>query len=207
MLQRAVTQQPDHQRGLWLLGVAAMQASRPAAAVEHWSALRALIADDPQAVAALDEQLNAAKQAAGSADVVIESGPAVAEAASSASASTESDSGAKVTVRVSLAPGLQSRVGASDVLFVFARAAEGSKMPLAIERLVAAQLPLTVILDDSDSMMPALKLSSMTDVVVGARISKSGLATPQSGDLQVLSGSIKPAEQPTLELTISDVLP
>ena len=208
MLQRAVAQQPDHQRGLWLLGVAAMQASRPADAVQHWSALRTLIAADPQAVAALDEQLNAAKQAAGSADVVIESGPAVTEAAGAAASRADTTGGgAKVTVRVNLAPGLQSRVGASDVLFVFARAAEGSKMPLAIERLVAAQLPLTVILDDSDSMMPALKLSSMADVVVGARISKSGLATPQSGDLQALSGSIKPADQPTLELTISDVLP
>lgn len=201
MIERAVKQQPDHQRGLWLLGVAAMQSSRPADAVSHWQALRALISSDPQAVAALDEQLNAAKQAAGSADVVIESGNA--PAAETATAST----GAKVTVRVSLAPALQSRVSASDVLFVFARAAEGPKMPLAIERLVAAQLPLTVVLDDSDSMMPALKLSSMPDVVVGARISKSGLATPQSGDLEVLSSAIKPAEQPTLELTIADIVP
>nr|WP_269749967.1 tetratricopeptide repeat protein [Pseudomarimonas arenosa] len=205
MLERAVAAQPDHQRGLWLLGVAAMQASRPADAVNHWQALRALISSDPQAVAALDEQLNAARQAAGSPEVVIET----VSAANAAGDTPAADTGnaAKVTVRVNLDPALQARVGASDTLFVFARAAEGPKMPLAIERLVAAQLPLTVVLDDTDSMMPALKLSSMPEVVVGARISKSGLATPQSGDLQVLSSTIKPGDQPTLELTISEILP
>src|SRR5690606_7726593 len=88
----------------------------------------------------------------------------------------------RLTVSVDIAPELKARVAPSDVLFVFARAAEGPRMPLAIQRLPAGSLPVTVTLDDSTSMMPALKLSTMPQVVVGARISKSGQATPQSGD-------------------------
>ncbi|MGH8172484.1 MAG: c-type cytochrome biogenesis protein CcmI/CycH, partial [Rhodanobacteraceae bacterium] len=91
--------------------------------------------------------------------------------------------------------------------FVFARAASGPPMPLAVQRLKAAQLPITVTLDDSMSMMPAMTLSKFAQVVVGARVSKSGNATPQSGDLQALSPAIENTRTTPVEISIADVVP
>ena len=71
-----------------------------------------------------------------------------------------------------------------DTLFVFARAAEGPRIPLAILKRSAAELPLNFTLDDSMAMSPELKLSGFANVVISARISKSGDAMPQSGDLE-----------------------
>ena len=80
-------------------------------------------------------------------------------------------------------------------------------MPLAIQRLKASQLPATVTLDDSMSMMPAMKLSKFPQVVVGARVSKSGNAMPQSGDLQTLSPPIESSRSEPIALTIDQIVP
>jgi cytochrome c-type biogenesis protein CcmH len=85
---------------------------------------------------------------------------------------------------VRLAPKLKERISPDDTLFIFARAAEGPPMPLAVLRKRARDLPASFSLDDSMAMTPQMKLSSFPRVVVGARISKSGNATPQPGDLQ-----------------------
>ena len=69
-------------------------------------------------------------------------------------------------------------------MFVFARPADGSRMPLALLRVKARDLPLAFTLDDSSAMLPDRKLSDHALVIVGARISKSGNAAPQSGDLE-----------------------
>lgn len=204
LIERAVEKQPDHQRGLWLLGVAAMQAGEPAKAVERWETLRLLITGDLAAVQSLDEQIEGARQAAGlppsAASTATVDAPAAAAPASS-------DDAPRLTVTVDVAPALRSRLNASDVLFVFARAPSGSRMPLAIQRLPAANLPVTITLDDSHSMMPELKLSTMPEVVVGARISSSGQAIPQSGDLEGLSATIKNTTRDTIRLTIDQVVP
>ena len=95
----------------------------------------------------------------------------------------------------------------SATLFVFARAESGPPMPLAIKRLKAGELPTTVTLDDSMSMMPAMKLSRFPQVVVGARVSKSGNAMPQSGDLQALSPPIASSRSEPIALEINQVVP
>jgi len=98
-------------------------------------------------------------------------------------------------------------MGVSDVLFVYARTAEGPRMPLAIQRLPAGSLPVRVVLDDSTSMMPTLKLSLIPQVVVGARISKSGQATPQSGDFEAVSEPVSNRSTAPLSLRIDRVVP
>ena len=77
-------------------------------------------------------------------------------------------------------------------------------MPLAIARLTAAQLPATVTLTDAMGMVPSLTLSKFPQVVVGARISKSGNASAQSGDLQTLSASMTTAQVEPVHLVIAE---
>jgi cytochrome c-type biogenesis protein CcmH len=113
----------------------------------------------------------------------------------------------RLTVQVALDPKLKDQLDPNATLFVFARAASGPPMPLAIQRLKAGQLPITVTLDDSMSMMPAMTLSKFPQVVVGARVSKSGNAMAQSGDLQVLSASIDVRRAEPVALSIDQVVP
>jgi cytochrome c-type biogenesis protein CcmH len=110
-------------------------------------------------------------------------------------------------VRVSLDPKLAKQLDPDATLFVFARAASGPPMPLAIQRLKASQLPTTVALDDSMSMMPSMTLSKFPQVVVGARVSKSGNAMSQSGDLETLSSPLDSHRSEPIDLTIDRVVP
>lgn len=98
----------------------------------------------------------------------------------------------RVTGVVVLADALKGRAGSEDTVFVFARAAAGPRMPLAIVKIKVADLPYNFAFDDSMAMMPEMKLSQFTEVVVGARVSKSGSATPSAGDLEGVSDKIKP---------------
>jgi cytochrome c-type biogenesis protein CcmH len=103
-------------------------------------------------------------------------------------------SGSRITVKVSLDAKLKGKVLPGDTLFVFAKAAQGPATPLAIARLTAAQLPASVTLTDAMSMMPNLTLSKFSQIVLGARVSKSGNATAQRGDLQTLSSAVSSAQ-------------
>jgi cytochrome c-type biogenesis protein CcmH len=85
------------------------------------------------------------------------------------------------SVRLSAALAAQAQPG--DTLFIFARAAEGPRMPLAIVRHTVKDLPLEFKLDDSMAMAPEMRLSLHPKVIISARISKSGQATPTAGDL------------------------
>jgi cytochrome c-type biogenesis protein CcmH len=114
--------------------------------------------------------------------------------------------GASVTGSVSVAPGLASRVDRSATLFVFARAEKGPRMPLAVVRASASELPLKFTLDDSQAMAPSLKLSSAAEVRIEARISRSGNATPQPGDLVGTSGVVKPGAH-DVNIVVDKVLP
>ena len=89
---------------------------------------------------------------------------------------------------VSIADGI---VASSDsVVFVFARAASGPRMPLAVAKLIASDLPAIITLDDSMAMAPGLNLSSQKEIEVVARIAKSGIANPGPGDIEGRVGPI-----------------
>jgi cytochrome c-type biogenesis protein CcmH len=92
---------------------------------------------------------------------------------------------------VTMAPSLAGKASATDTLFVFAREMSGPPMPVAIVRASRKDLPFTFQLDDSTSPMPSRKLSSAGPVVIVARLSKSGQAMPQSGDLEGTSQPIQ----------------
>src|SRR5258707_14571945 len=107
---------------------------------------------------------------------------------------------------VFLPPGLRKQVKADDLVFVFARAAEGPPMPLAVLRAKAGDLPLTFALDDSMAMAQGLQVSALPKIVITARVSKSGNAKPAPGDLQGASAPVK-NDASGVKVLINSVVP
>jgi cytochrome c-type biogenesis protein CcmH len=131
----------------------------------------------------------------------------VAATAEPAAAPTGEAAASTVTVEVSLAEPLWPKANVNDTVFVYAKAASGPPMPLAVKRAKVGDLPIRVTLDDSMAMTPAMRLSSFPQVIVGARISKSGQATPQTGDLEGQSSPLAVADTPQVSVTIDRVRP
>lgn len=112
-------------------------------------------------------------------------------------------SGNKITGRASLAKEILAQTSPQDTVFIYATAVEGSRTPLAIIKTTVAQLPYDFVLDDNSAMNPQFKLSSQQQVTVRARISKTGNAMPQPGDLTANVSPVKVAQSPKLQLIIS----
>ena len=87
-----------------------------------------------------------------------------------------------VQVTIDINDEVRSRFSSGDTVFVYAKAAAGPKMPLAVQRLTLAQLPTTVTLDDSMAMMEGMNMSSFGSVIVSARVTTSGSAIAKAGD-------------------------
>ena len=109
----------------------------------------------------------------------------------------------KAAGRVSIDPALAAQVSPQDIVFIYANAAEGPRLPLAIIRTTVDKLPYDFILDDSLAMNPQMKLSQVTSVMVRARISKTGNAMPQPGDFGASVGPVTPGSADELKLNIS----
>jgi cytochrome c-type biogenesis protein CcmH len=118
--------------------------------------------------------------------------PAFAESGASAKPTGQAGQSLAISGKVVLGPSLANKGSATDTLFVFARETSGPPMPVAIVRATKKDLPFTFRLDDSTSMMPSRKLSDVEMVVIVARLSKSGKAMPESGDLEGMSQPVKP---------------
>ena len=188
LIAQALKLDPDNPKALGLAGTVAFDKGDYPAAAKHWErALAKLDTASPMAQQ-LRGAVNEARQRAGlpplaAAAATAESGGAAATPAAPA--------GAHVQARITLAPALAAKVNPDDPVFIFARAPEGGpKAPLAIQRRQVRDLPLELTLDESMAMSPAMALSTQKRVIVGARISKSGSAIAQAGDLQGLSAAV-----------------
>lgn len=195
-VSRALAIDPNHPSGLWLKGVAARQQGDRDTALESWQRLRGLLEDDE--AAALDAHI--ADLEAGPAGGA--AAPSGVEAPAAEPSPAAADQAAEIKVKVSLDGGTVSDARESDTVFVFARAASGPRMPLAIVRKTVADLPFEVVLDDDMAMTPAFRLSNFDEVVIGARVSRSGNAMPQAGDLQGLSQPVPWRTAPAVEVVI-----
>lgn len=108
-------------------------------------------------------------------------------------------------VTVSLSPALAGKAAPDDVVFIFARPTSGPRMPLALVRKQVRDLPVTVVLDDSQGMSPAMKLSTAPEVTVIARVSKTGMADVQEGDLEGVSTPVASGTR-AISISIDKVL-
>lgn len=183
LIEEILAREPQHPFALWLAGLAAAQRGEGGQAAQYWNRLLAQMPEESQAADQLRGFIEQLRADSGQADTM-----AGQESPQDTAAPTGSP-GASVQVLVTLSDRLADQISPQDTVFVFARAAEGPRMPLAIVRKQAKDLPLRVVLDDSMAMMPEMKLSAFPRIVLGARVSKTGNATPSPGDLE---GSSEP---------------
>jgi cytochrome c-type biogenesis protein CcmH len=169
---KALAMEPNNVTGLWLGGMAKAQTGDFATAMDLWKKLEAQLPAGSEAQQEIQGLL--VKLAA----QIPEGAAAQTEAKPVQPAKAVS-----IDVQVSLAPELQKSAGPKDTVFIYAQALSGPKMPLAIVRKQVSELPLTVNLTDAMAMMPNMKLSNFEQVKLLARISKSGDAMQQPGDL------------------------
>ncbi len=211
LVARALKIEPKNVKALALAGTTAFDRGDFASAVNYWSRARAETPGEGEFQQGLDRGIAEARAAAGAPGTggsAAPSLPAVAANAQAAPLAAAPSAGAAVVKGVvRLAPALASRTAPGDTVFIVARAAEGPRMPLAIVRRTAADLPIAFTLDDSSSMAPELKLSKFERVVVSARVSKSGQAMPAAGDLVGQSATLTVAAGQPLELVIDRVQP
>ena len=204
LLAEVVRREPDNQKGLWLLGIAQFQQAHYADASATWRKLLALLPPGGEVAQAVAQQVAAADaRANGHLGNTPPTAPATGTPASTGSTSARDAVALHVQVRV--APALAGRVRPGDVLFVYARDPAGPPMPLAVTRLDANALPAEVTLTDAMAMVPAMKLSSVPHVFVGARISHSGQAIAQPGDLEGDAGVVAVRDGKPISIVIDRV--
>lgn len=192
LFQQALTLDPDQGKALWYAGLAAAQAGQYKEAMGYWLKLRDQDLPD-ELRTALNDRLQELSRL-GNLAIPARVAPKVADAVS-------------LNIQVSVAPGLAGKVPAGASLLVFAKAAGGPPMPLAVQKLNASKLPLTVTLDDSMAMMPTMKLSQFQHWVLTARITQTGGAQAQSGDLQGQIELERSAANKPVTLVISEIVP
>jgi cytochrome c-type biogenesis protein CcmH len=208
LIEGVLKADPDHQRALWLIGISDYQAGDYTAAIAAWNRLLPALPPESDIAASVRTQIAEAQRLGGSNPAAGAGSTAPpTDTPPAPGPSTPADQGPRLTVSVSLDPALQDRLDPAATLFVYARAENGPPMPLAIQRLPASALPARVTLDDSMGMLPSMKLSMFEKVVIGARISSSGNAQAQSGDLQTLSDGIEVSRTTPIDLVIDSVVP
>lgn len=194
LVQRALKADPQNIKALTLAGTIAYQQGDFAGAVTLWKAIVPQVTDDPAFTQSINSIISDAQEKIGSkpgakgASVVAKNETAGAPAKGAAASARA----ALLQGTVSLSPALKARAAPEDTVFIFARAATGPRMPLAIMRSTVRALPIQFSLDDSSAMSPAMKLSAFDQVVVVARISKSGTPSAQKGDLEGMTAVMAP---------------
>ena len=198
ILKGVLEDQPNHPQALWLYGTALSQNDEPAEAIVVWQRLLPQLRADPQAVAEIEKLIADANSQLPAAERVV-----ITEQETDTNAA-----GAGLSVQVDVQEGLADDLSPDTPIFIYAKAANGPPMPLAVVRLSLSELPVTVELTDQQAMIESMTLSSFDEVVVGARISKTGNPIAQSGDLFSESDVVRTKElTSTMILTISGVVP
>ena len=208
LVQKALRLEPGNMLALFLGGGEAFDGGRYAAAAEYWGRLLPQLEPGSEDARMVESSIAMAHERGGSGKKAVAGGgvlpgtsiprddahrdaakPGTEKGADKTAAKAP---GKSVSGRVELAAALKGKAAPDDVVFIFARAVDGPRMPLAAQRARVADLPMDFVLDDSQVVMPGANLSSAQQVRVEVRISKSGSANPGKGDLTGKSAAVKP---------------
>lgn len=205
-LDKALKINPNHQRALWLVGISDYQQGQYTRAAETWQRLLDQVDTqaNPKLAAAISQQIESAREAASA-----KANAPSAEAPSAAAGSTGKATAAhavEIRVQVSLAPDLHRLTDPSSTVFVYVRAVDGPLMPLAVKRMTVADLPADITLTDATVMTPQLTLSMFDKVQISARISASGQATAQTGDLEATPQTVASQTDKQVIVTIDHAI-
>ena len=210
LVQRALAVNPGQWKALALAGTIAFDQKDYKQAVVYWDQLKDLLPPDSEIARSVEGSIAEARSlgnlpapAAGAKTLPSAKAAMAGPAQKGTSAAVP---GATVSGEVSLSPALAKGINPDDLVFVLARSSQGSKMPLAILRKQVKDLPFKFALDDSMAVSPDMKLSNVAEIIVVARVSKTGNVMPTSGDLE---GTSKPAAFGTqgIKLVIDSKLP
>lgn len=193
LIERALRIDPDEPQALLLAGAAASDRQQFAAAADYWARLLAQLEPGSEEAGALEAAIAKAREIAAASGGARTAGKPVASAGA-------------LTGEVTLSGKLAGQAKPDDVLFVFARAEEGPRMPLAATKARVADLPLRFRFDDSMALAGGRKISDFASVTVEARVAKAGKPQSSSGDLFGRLGGVKPGSQ-NLRLLIDQVQP
>ena len=187
LIQQGLALDPANPSGLWLAGLAARQAGDNQSAIRHWERLLPQLEPGSAPAERLQQQLSLAR------------GPDAAAA--------EGDDKVALRIEVSLLASLKQQTRPDAALFIYATALTGPPMPIAIVRKKAGDLPVQVQLDDASAMLPGNTLSNHAEVQLIARVSNSGNARPQSGDLIGRVNAISTRHKGVIRLVIDKRIP
>ena len=202
LIEMAYNLEPGNTNIHWLKGNVHYQMGEFAKAVALWEKVMATLDPNSQEGMTVSQYLNDARSKLPQGAATAASQAPTPPQSSSAAAGSGS-----IRVEVNLDPALRDKVQDSDKVFIFARALQGPRMPLAAVRREVMDLPLTLALDDSMAMTAQLVLSNFSEVIVEARVSKSGDPVAQSGDIEGQFSPVKPGQQETVQVTINQVHP
>jgi len=174
IIKKALRLQPFHKKSLWLAGTAAFQEHDYKTALAYWDNLMQVLDPKSKDAQTLRQSIAEAKNQLGGGDM--------ANAGTNAKAHP-GGARAELSGTVTLADDLKAKAKPDDIVFLFAQATRGPRMPVAVERITVKDLPYTFKLDESKSMNEQLTLATVNQVVITARVAKSGDVMQRPGDL------------------------
>lgn len=184
IVKRALEIDPEHIKALALAGAAEFERRNYAAAIGYWERVVKVAPPQSEFARSVAESIAEARTLAGA--------PLAQQEAPSVKGKQTLTGNQSLQGVVSIEPALAAKLSPSDTVFVLARPVSGSRMPLAVARTTVAALPYRFTLDDSMAMAPGATISSHQKVVVAARVSRSGTAIPQKGDIEGTSAPVAP---------------
>ena len=200
LIKQALKLSPENTTGLWLAGMGYEEQGEHATAISYWKRLLPLLQDD-KSISEVKILISQAKQKAG-----ISTDDTDASVVAKNKIQPASKLAASIKVDVSLDAALLAKTNKDDTVFIFARAVNGPPMPLAVVRKKVKNLPVHVELNDSMAMMPTLKISDFKQVKIVARVSKSGNAKAQTGDLESDVSIVSPGQKEKIKLAINKIV-
>lgn len=217
LINRALEIDPDYPKALALAGTVEFEQEEYNQAAVYWERLLSVIPPESQLAKSVGDSIAQAKSLATKGEEKstpmqlaqnsnISTDMPAETKQQRVSEKTDDTKATTISGTVTLSPSLANKVSSSDTLFVYARAKTGPKMPLAILRLNAKDLPATFSLNDDMAMTPTMKMSSFPEVVINARISKTGQAMPASGDLEGYSQPVKIGDK-DVTVVIDQIIP